>query len=554
MAMVSLLGVCASLTFMCPPVGEMPDDAYDNAWKIWAAGPKQSPHPAPPGYDPSLHGQWQPPTPWPVTGIHGLVLADGRVMHYSYPSGGGDGSNARLWDPDTGLFEDVSFNVDLFCSGHSLLPDGRVFISGGNDYECDFQGRNPTHIFDPADMSWRFVQNMLDGRWYPSHTTLGDGRVIITSGLATDCETNGEMEIYTPGAGVEFVPEGHRYLQLYPRIHLLSSGKIAYVGPEHQSFTFELGDQWRYIGNTNRGWRSDGSSVLIPGRIDEIMIIGGSSGGVATDTVEVIDFKDADPQWTYTTPLHHARGHLDALILPDKTVFVMGGGTDSLYGEPVFVPELFDPETEQWLELPPYVYGRMYHSTTLLLPDGRVLITGQDSGESYFWGEIYEPPYLFRGPRPLVDAAPDRVVHGQTFTAETPNATQIADVAMLRLSSNTHSVNFEQRYVGLDFVVDGASAEGGGSLTVSMEPEANLAPPGHYMLFILDGQGVPSVATMVEVDQPSPGDLNLDGAVNTVDLLAMLSAWGPCGGCPPDLDEDGFVNVLDLLTLLANWG
>ena len=319
------------------------------------------------------------------------------------------------------------------------------------------------------------------------------------------------------------------------------------MGPEFHNYLFVLGDMWRYVASQDWGNRWNGTSVLIPGRTDEVMVLGGDDP--PTNTVEVIDFKDDDPQWSYGTPMNHARGHHDALILPDKTVFVMGGGADGLYGDPLYIPELYDPEDDTWTDLPPFVYPRMYHSTTLLLPDGRVLISGQDFGESYLWGEIYEPPYLFRGARPVIADAPQNIVYGQSFTIATPQATEIAEVALLRLSSNTHSIHFGQRYVGLEF----ATAEGESALTATMEPNENLAPPGFYMLFIVTPDGVPSEASIVRVAHPVAGDINHDGVVDTIDLLVMLGAWGPCPGCPADLTGDGVVNVEDLLVTLANW-
>jgi hypothetical protein len=550
---LAILNVMTSLLLPCPPVGELPHAGYENAWRIWAAGPATSPGGLPAGYEPAIHGQWQAPDVWPVTAIHALVLPDGNVLHYAYPQGG-NGSNARVWNPTTGVFQDVSLDTDVFCSGHSVLPDGRVLVMGGNDYNCQFQGRTDTYIFDPGDQSWTFIQDMNDARWYPTPTALGDGRVIITSGLALDCQINEEMEIYVPGGGVELVPEGHRSLQLYPRIHLLSDGRIVHVGPEQNTYQFQLGGTWQFLATQNFGGRWNGSSLMIPGTIDEVMIIGGGSTPNVTNTVEVIDFKDANPQWAYAAPMIHARGHHDALILPDKTIFVMGGGLTDLYGDPVYNPELYDPVTETWRQLPPHVYGRMYHSTTLLLPDGRVVTAGQDNGESYFWGEIYEPPYLFRGARPVIDQAPSSLVYGQQFTIDTAQAARINQVALIRLSSNTHSVNFEQRYVDLEHVFKGES-QGGQTphLSVQMETNPNIAPPGHYMLFILNGNDVPSVATMVQVDHPIAADLDFDGAVTVADLLLMLGVWGPCDGCAADLNGDGVINVRDLLLLLAAW-
>lgn len=505
-----------------------------------------------PAGDPSSGGEWQPPMLWDVIAIHAAVMPTGEVLHYSYP-GDKDGSRARLWNPVTEQFSVVNMNTDIFCSGHSFLPDGSLFVTGGNDYDCQFQGRTVTNTFDSFTQTWTQLGDMSVGRWYPTNITLGDGRVLILSGLDQACELTPVMEVFTPGRGLEVVPGGERFVQLYPRLHLLTSGKVAHVGPEAGTFTFDPeAGLWQFVDHSNFGGRGNGTSVLIPGRTDQIMIIGG--GFPVTGTCEIIDLSQPTPQWQWTGSMNHPRGHADALILPNKTVLVVGGGTDGLYGNPVLIPELFDPETESWTELPPHVFGRMYHATTVLLADGRVLVAGQNSGPSAFWAEIYKPAYLFQGPRPLITAAPIRIGYGQPFTIDTPQAAEIESVALIALSAVTHSGNYTQRFVEIDFTV---AAEAEDRLIAVGPPNANNAPPGYYMLFILNSGGVPAIATFLQLGDPIPGDLDGDGSVGVKDLLILLGLWGPCPDCKAclaDLDGDCTVGVKDLLILLGNWG
>ena len=504
-----------------------------------------------PAGDPGSGGQWQPPMLWDVIAIHAAVMPTGEVLHYSYPGGDADGSRARLWDPVTEQFTVVDMNTDIFCSGQSFLPDGSLFVTGGNDYGCQFQGRTVTNTFDSFTRTWTQLGDMSVGRWYPTNITLGDGRVLILSGLDRACELTPVMEVFTPGRGLEVVPGGARFLQLYPRLHLLTSGKIAHVGPEVATFTFDPeAGLWQSVDHSNLGWRCEGTSVLIPGRTDQILIIGGKCP--VTGTCEIIDFSLPTPQWRWTGSMSHPRGHADALILPNKTVLVVGGGTDGQFGNPVLIPELFDPETELWTELPPHVYPRMYHATTVLLADGRVLVAGQNSGPSALRAEIYKPAYLFRGPRPLITAAPIRIGYGQPFTIDTPQAAEIESVALIATSAVTHSGNYTQRFVEIDFT---AVAED--RLIALGPPNANNAPPGYYMLFILNPRGVPAIAKFLQLGDPIPGDLNGDGTVGVADFLILLGLWGPCpdcNDCPADLDGDCNVGVADLLILLDNWG
>ncbi len=243
------------------------------------------------------------------------------------------------------------------------------------------------------------------------------------------------------------------------------------------------------------------------------MIIGGANDGVATNTCERIDFNAPSPQWQQAAPLSIARAHANAVILPSREVMVLGGGATGLYCEPTDIPEMYDPDTGNWTTLPPQVFGRMYHSTAVLLPDGRVLSAGQDSEQSGSWGEIYEPAYLFRGSRPTISGAPQQVAFGSTFTIDTPDATTVSAVALIRLSVVTHSGNMEQRYVGLQFSV--ATPD---RLVATAPDNGNQAPPGYYMLFIVDNDRVPSVARFVQlVDQ-----------VNQI-AIPTVSEWGLVG-------------------------
>ncbi len=525
---------------VCPPVGE--SDVVDNfdelaPWK-WAKAPRM---PAAFDGDPATFGAWDVARPWPTIAIHAAMLPTGRVLHYSYP-----GSGEYIWDPVADTFTEVDVDENLFCSGHSHLANGMIYVTGGNDNECQFQGIDTTYLFDPETQMWTFLETMEDGRWYPTNVTLGDGRVIITTGLDRTCETNVVMEMFTPGEGLSIVPEGERDVALYARMHLLSDGRIAHVGPERPMHTFELGEGWTPIGQSSQ-WRWQGTAVLLPGPDDRVLLLGGYQNDVASAAVDIIDLSGPEATGTAGPSLNHGRAHADALILPDQSVLVMGGGQDGLYESPVNTPELLLPGADAWLELPPHAYPRMYHATTVLLRDGRVLVAGQDSGDSAFWTEIYNPPYLYRGERPTIAKAPGLAVWGGSIDITTPDAASIDSVVLVKLSSVTHSVNFEQRLVDLAFT------SGDESLTATITDNPNVAPPGVYMLFILNDSGVPSVAEMITVGPAPLGDLDGDGDIDAADLAVVLAAWGPCPACPADLDDDHQVGPGDLAIILANW-
>jgi hypothetical protein len=235
-----------------------------------------------------------------------------------------------------------------------------------------------------------------------------------------------------------------------------------------------------------------------PGRV---LIAGGSKVTLEfpTATAEVIDLNDATPSWRYTQPMNHARRQFNATLLPDGSVLATGGTSAAGFTDPagaVRAAEVWDPATEVWTLLASNSVTRVYHSTSLLLPDGRVIHAG--SGDSRglpreLNAEIFSPPYLFRGPRPSIDNAPDAVVYGQEFFVATREAPRIVRATLVRLGSVTHGFDQNQRFLELSL------RRAAGGLVLTAPVSANMAPPGHYLLFILDGKGVPSVARTLRI-------------------------------------------------------
>lgn len=468
---------------------------------------------------PSEVGQWDGPYNWPVVAIHAFMLPTGKVLHYAFP-GEIQNPSAYVCDPVTLACTAVPVDRPLFCSGHSFLADGRILVTGGNGPAPvgEFRGIRDTHIFDPFDETWERVEDMADGRWYPTNVTLADGRVLVFSGLdELTGAVNPDVEVYEVGTGWQLVAQ--QSLPLYPRTFVLSSGDVFYAGPSQETGTYEV-DAWSWYGikSSNYGGRYDGNSVLVPGQPDTVMILGGRNGAAVTATAEILDLDVPAPAWRYTQPMNFARVHSNTVILPDGGVLVIGGRAevfDEGGGGPppsiVREAEVFDPTTETWTLLPRMAVARIYHSTALLLPDGRVLVNGStDIGAAGQTTEFYSPSYLFRGPRPVIASAPTQVPYAGVFEIETPSAGDIQSVVLIRLSSVTHSVNMDQRYVPLEFT----PAVGLPNRLLAQAPSSpTLAPPGYYMLFLVDGDGVPSVAEMIQ----------LNGAL---DAIPTVSEWG----------------------------
>jgi hypothetical protein len=231
-------------------------------------------------------------------------------------------------------------------------------------------------------------------------------------------------------------------------------------------------------------------AVMLPG-LKKILVAGGDSPGLSS--ARIIDTSQPSPTWQPTASMAFGRRWANAVMLADGTVLAVGGGAEATYVGPVFASELFDPVSETWTTMASQTASRMYHSTAILLPDGRVLSAGQTNGTLQTTAEIYSPPYLFHGARPTISSVPDSVEYGAGFQIATPNAADISRVALVRPGSVTHSMAFDQRYVDLQYT------KGSGVLDATAPANSNVTPPGWYMLFVLNSAGVPSVASWVHV-------------------------------------------------------
>jgi len=212
----------------------------------------------------------------------------------------------------------------------------------------------------------------------------------------------------------------------------------------------------------------------------------------------ILDMNQAIPKWQQTSPMNFPRAYQNLTMLPDGTVLATGGQTTqdgTNYGNSVLAAEIWSPQSETWTTMAPEQIGRLYHSTAVLLLDGRVMVAG--SGRSgpapQFNAEIYSPPYLFRGPRPTITLHAADAAYGSVFSVVTPESASIQSVSLIRLSASTHSFNMDQRFLNLPF------QQTAGGLNVQAPANANLAPPGYYALFLVNTNGVPSIGSVIKL-------------------------------------------------------
>jgi hypothetical protein len=389
-----------------------------------------------------------------------------------------------------------------------------VFVNGGNLQYDPFHGEPKNAAYDPSTGVFTDLDNMAHGRWYPTTTTLGDGRVMSFSGLRETGGTNTAVEIYTTGTGWSPEYPAGWTPPLYPRMHLLTDGNVIYTGSGTGSRIFNTSTKtWSaVVASTNyTGSRTYGTSVLLPltpanGYKPRVMIFGG--GNPATATTEILDLSVTPLRWQYAASMSQPRIEMNATILPSGKVLAVGGSrNDEDAATASLNADLYDPVTNTFASAGANVFPRLYHSNSLLLADATVLLAGGNPSRGNYQAqmEVYSPAYLFnpdgtRAVRPTitgVSAGP--LAYGNTFQVHTPDAADIGSIVLVRPGTPTHAFDMEQRLVGLSF------STGDGVLNVTAPPTGNVAPPGYYMLFILNSAGAPSVASFVQM-MPAPAN------------------------------------------------
>jgi len=441
----------------------------------------------PPGLEARV-GRWSSVFPAPIVQLHVHLLRDGTVLSWGLQG------DPQVWDPATGTFTPVPSPSLLFCAGHTFLGDGRLLVAGG--HISGVRGLPNTNLFDAATRSWQVAPPMARGRWYPTTTTLPDGEVLSVAGTDENSTAVPIPEIWDGTRWRQLTTAG-MVLEYYPRNFVAPDGRVFYAGEEPPSRWLDVTGTGRWSDGPSRnepGWRSYGSAVMYaPGKI---LYAGG--GDPPTNTAEVIDLNDASPAWRYTGAMAYARRHMNATILPTGDVLVTGGTSAPGFSEAagaVHAAELWSATTGTWTTLASNAVIRIYHSTSLLLPDGRVLHTGSGDGNnqprelSY---ELYSPPYLFRGARPsLTGFTPTVVGYGQTVRVETPDGASVTQVTFVHTGSVTHAFDQAARLVPLAF------SQVSGGLSVTLPASRTAAPPGPYMLFLVNGNGVPSIGRIM---------------------------------------------------------
>ena len=446
----------------------------------------------------------------------------------------------NVWDPVTNTFSPASAPYELFCAGHTTLADGRVFIAGG--HIADYTGFPHAVIYDPSANTFSSLPDMNQGRWYPTTTVLPNGDVLVTSGdINSNTNTNPLPQVFQMSSGSwRNLSSAQLVLPLYPILFVAPNGRVFYAGPSQQSRYLDTSGAgaWSNVAVTNfNGWRDYGPGVMYD--IGKVLAVGGSDPPTAT--TETIDLNAATPSWQFSGSMHFPRRQSNAVILPDGKVFVVGGSSGGGFDDsthPVFPTEMWDPATGQFTLMASIAVYRGYHSTALLLPDGRVVSAGGNVGGPN--AQIFSPPYLFAGARPTISSAPSSVGNGQTVFVGTPDAANVAQVTLLRTASVTHTFDQSQRFMSLKFTT------AGNGLNVTMPSGGNLAPPGFYLLFILNSAGVPSVGSIIQISAIGGNTGTLTGLVTNPAGSPLLDASVSVGSATVTTDTTGTYTIPNL--------
>jgi hypothetical protein len=489
---------------------------------------------------PSEVGQWSQPIFIPVIGANAVLLPSGKVMFWYF-----DNTNlalnrglANLWDPVSNTNTTFFPPEDLFCGGQTLLHDGRLLVAGGNlSHGNDvpgtaYKGSRSVYTFNPFNETWKQQVSMAQGRWYPTLTRLGNNQVVITSGWTDNGQAimNPDVEVFTPDSNIDgdngtIQKVGtHDPSWFYPYQFLLPDGRMLQAGPaETNASILNPADwSWSRVSNLLQSHYFYGNGVpwpaAGPGGSSKVMIIGGKDsvafGGSNTFAADARDpvsnftemFDAANPTggWQALTQMPQPRARQNTVFLPDGTFLTVGGnsGDPTQTGSDQYLNSqkealLYRPPTPttpggSWTPMAAQQKERAYHSTALLLPDGRVVSAGDDriSDQSQHYIEIFSPPYLFKGERPVIVSMPSQVGLGTKFTINA--TTTIQKVVLIAPGATTHANDMNQRYVELAISRKKNQAEA----TIPASP--NIVPRGYYMLFVLN-KGVPSQAKWLKV-------------------------------------------------------
>ncbi len=459
-------------------------------------------------------GQWGEIIDWPHVAVSASNLPNGQIITWSasqkrsFPRGV-EFTYASTWDPISNRFTERNNSYQDMFAGHlSLLEDGKLFVSGGNNHV------KTSSVFDFKDNNWTRLDDMNRGRWYPTNVALPSGEVFSALGSSggRHPEVWNEKTGWKVLTGVDFSTPILQYKNFYerewwPLLHVAPQGDIFHSGPTPQMHSISTKNLGRIlqVGSENRDWYpKHGSTVMFDQ--GKLLVAGGAISGAnkaSTNKAMVIDINGITPIVSSVPAMKYPRKFHNGVVLPTGEVLVVGGNSSGVKFSDrgsILPVEIWNPQTKIWREGANSAVPRNYHSVALLMPDARVLSAGSglcNCLSDHQNGQLYSPGYLFNNDgslaaRPMISNAPDEINNGQKFIVESD--LDINKFSLVKMSSTTHAVNTDLRYLAPVF-----TASGNGQYILTAHANRNILTPGYWMLFAINQKGVPSIAKIIRV-------------------------------------------------------
>ncbi|KAH7291342.1 hypothetical protein KP509_29G012300 [Ceratopteris richardii] len=447
-------------------------------------------------------------------------------------------AHSVVFDPADNSVRTLFIQTDTWCSSGQFMADGTLVQTGG-----DFDGLSKVRTFSPCSSSgscdWveSTSETLQDGRWYASNQLLPDGTQIVVGGRGVATyefiPANGAAKVYLPFLSATNDAQTDN---LYPFVHLLPDGNL-YIFANRDSIVLNYKSNtvvktFPTIPGEPRNYPSAGSSVMLPLTASdgyskvEVLVCGGAQYGcflnsstfpTASETCGRIAVTDENPSWDMQTmPSPRAMG--DMLLLPTGHVLIINGAENGCQGwnnqkNANLKPVIYSPAAATFATQSATTIARVYHSTAILLPDGRVLVAGSNPHQFYeLTGEFptelrieaFSPDYLNTandGVRPMIVDAPGEVGYNQSFTvtiAVTNKPSGEVMLAMLSSPFTTHSFSQGLRLVNVEVGMPTDAGNGEYTIVARSPPSSTLAPPSYYMLFAVN-EGISGPAVWMKI-------------------------------------------------------
>jgi hypothetical protein len=535
-------GACVSHMLTDPNGAYSADHVYTAAEKQPVSTPRRVPGGA-------ATGSWSVVANCTVDGykvnaIHASLTKSGKVLMTA-----GSGYNTSffndkifktwLWDPATPEMcpKEIPMpeGVDLFCSGHTHLSDGRLLFFGGTgrygSEERKFTGIRESYAFDDVTEEFTPTGLMNVARWYPNGPVNAVGNPIVVGGLNANGKVTSTNETYSPSTGKWTNLPGRRLFPLYAGMVLRKTGTLCFSGANWGGRMRTSPGCWNW---RNNAWKSipglplpdcrDQANTLLlyPAQTQKVMVIGGGCARGVTGTTATVNLNAKSVRFTSGPYLRSAAMHSCATVLPDRSVFVAGGGDHNT--KPRLLAARLPYGARAWQQVASPRVARMYHSTCVLLPDGSVVTLGttapQNSVETRF--EVYKPWYMQpRVVRPRLTGVSPTLKLGGRYQATYSGPASVAGATLTRLTSVTHTADPNQRVVGMP-----VTRAAFGRVNLKVEANRGILPLGIYMLSLLDWRGIPSVSRIVRVVAAGAGAAAAGGSTP---LTAGAACCCECG-------------------------